>query len=124
MNISKYEQRVLHALAQGGCIRHRRCESSGRIIEAHCFTRDGYRLADCTMAIFRRLKRRGLIASQNGQPGVPNSVVQQGLHFMGQSYGGVFLVSSVLVGLCLIPALFVRRKPADHAIDPAAAMAA
>ena len=68
MNISKYEQRVLHALAQGGCIRHRRCENSGRVIEAHCFTRDGYRLADCTMALFRRLKRRGLIASQKGQP--------------------------------------------------------
>jgi uncharacterized protein YjhX (UPF0386 family) len=68
LNISKYEQRVLHALAQGGCIRHRRCESSGRIIEAHCFTRDGYRLTDCTIGLFRRLKRRGFIASQNGQP--------------------------------------------------------
>lgn len=68
MNISKYEQRVLHALAQGGCIRHRRCDSSGRILAADCFSRDGYRLADCTMALFRRLKRRGLIASQGGQP--------------------------------------------------------
>ena len=68
MNISKYEQRVLHALAQGGCIRHRRCADSGRIVAADCFTRDGHRLADCTMPLFRRLKRRGLIASSQGQP--------------------------------------------------------
>jgi len=68
VNISKYEQRVLHVLSQGGCIRHRRCDSSGRIIAADCFTRDGFRLTDCTIGLFRRLKRRGLIASQNGQP--------------------------------------------------------
>lgn len=68
MNISKYEQRILHALAQGGCIRHVRCADSGRVIVADCFTRDGYRLADCTLALFRRLKRRGLIASMGGQP--------------------------------------------------------
>lgn len=68
MNISRYEQRVLHALAQGGCIRHQRCATSGRIVVADCFTRDGYRLADCTMSLFRRLKRRGLIASSESAP--------------------------------------------------------
>jgi uncharacterized protein len=68
LNISKYEQRVLHALAQGGCIRHLRCPDSGAIIVADCFSRDGYRLADCTLALFRRLKRRGLIASRGGMP--------------------------------------------------------
>lgn len=67
MNISKYEQRALHALAQGGCIRHRRDEA-GRIVEAHCYTRDGHVLADCHLALFRRLKGRGLIASMAGQP--------------------------------------------------------
>ena len=67
MNISKYEQRVLHALAQGGRIVHRRDDTS-RIIAADCFTRDGFVLTDCTVALFRKLKRRGLIASRGGQP--------------------------------------------------------
>jgi uncharacterized protein YjhX (UPF0386 family) len=67
VNISKYEQRVLHALAQGGCIRHIK-DASGRIAEVDCFNRDGFRLQDCTLGVFRRLKRRRLIASQAGQP--------------------------------------------------------
>ena len=68
MNISRHEQRVLHALAQGGCIRHRRCPDTGRIVAADCFTRDGHVLSDCTLGLFRNLKRRGLIASSGGQP--------------------------------------------------------
>lgn len=68
MNISKTEQRVLHALAQGGAIRHRRDPGSDRIVEALCFTREGFVLTDCTLGLFRRLKRRGLIASIGGQP--------------------------------------------------------
>lgn len=68
MNISKYEQRVLHALAQGGRIVHRRCEDTSRIVAAHCFTRDGYVLADCTVPLFCKLKRRRLIASLDGGP--------------------------------------------------------
>jgi uncharacterized protein len=67
MNISKAEQRVLHALAQGGEIRHRRDEG-GHIIEARCFTREGYILTDGTLGVFQRLRRRGLIASQGGRP--------------------------------------------------------
>lgn len=68
MNISKVEQRVLHALAQGGRIHHRREPESGRIVEALCFNRDGHVLGDCTLGLFRRLKRRGLIASRDGRP--------------------------------------------------------
>ena len=67
MNVSKYEQRVLHALAQGGQVRHRR-DALGREVAAECFTRDGLVLADCTLGVFRRLKRRGMIASMGGQP--------------------------------------------------------
>jgi hypothetical protein len=66
LNISKLEQRVLHCLAQGGRIQHTR--SDGRIIEVDCWNRDGYRLADCTMSLFKKLKRRGLIESRGGQP--------------------------------------------------------
>lgn len=67
MNISRREQRVLHVLAQGGDIRHDRGQG-GRILEILCFTRDGLVLADCDMAVFRRLRRRGLIESRNGAP--------------------------------------------------------
>ena len=65
MNISRYEQRVLHVLAQGGRIQHG-FDPAGRLADARCFTRDGHLLADCSFALFRKLKRRGLIASQAG----------------------------------------------------------
>jgi uncharacterized protein len=66
MNISKFEQHVLHVLAQGGCIRH---EKDGRKITAlTCFTHDGAVLADCTRTVFSRLRQRRLIALQNGAP--------------------------------------------------------
>jgi uncharacterized protein YjhX (UPF0386 family) len=67
MNISKAEQRVLHVLAQGGMIRHRRGES-GHIVEALCFTRDGFVLAGMPLSLFGRLRKRGFIGSQNGAP--------------------------------------------------------
>jgi hypothetical protein len=56
MNISKYEQRVLHALAQGGSIIHR-FDEHGRIIEVDCMNRNGWRLDDCTLAVFQKLRR-------------------------------------------------------------------
>ena len=67
MNISKAEQRVLHVLAQGGMIRHRRDES-GQIVEALCFTREGFVLAQTDLSLFGRLRRRRLIASHGGAP--------------------------------------------------------
>lgn len=66
MNISKLEQRVLHVLAQGGLIQH--IWADNRIVEVDCYNRDGHRLADCTLSLFKRLKRRGLICSTGGQP--------------------------------------------------------
>ena len=66
MNISKTEQRVLHALAQGGEIRHRR---DGRhIVDVECFTREGYRFLGLSLELFARLRRRGLIVSRGGGP--------------------------------------------------------
>ena len=67
VNISKREQRVLHALAQGGHIAHRR-DAAGTVVAADCVTRDGWRLSDLDLALFRRLKRRGFIASAGGRP--------------------------------------------------------
>jgi EmrB/QacA subfamily drug resistance transporter len=72
------------------------------------------------------------LALQNGatpqQLGLSDDQAQglmsQGLHFMGQSFGGVFLVATVLVGLCLVPAFFLPRKPPEHHVDPAAALVA
>lgn len=66
MNISKYEQRVLHALAQGGRIAHE--QTRGKVTEILCFTRDGMILSDCDMTLFQRLRRRRLIESRSGAP--------------------------------------------------------
>jgi hypothetical protein len=68
VNISKHEQRVLHALAQGGRIVHRRDPETGKIVEVDCFNREGWRLDDCKIGVFQRLKRRQLIASQGSAP--------------------------------------------------------
>ena len=67
LNISKPQQRTLHALAQGGRILLERDET-GRAIAAECLTREGWRLGDCTLELFKLLKRRRLIASHGGGP--------------------------------------------------------
>jgi uncharacterized protein len=67
VNILKYEQRTLRALAQGGRIEHHKDEV-GDITAIDCITRDGWRLADCSLGIFRRPKRRRFIRSEEGRP--------------------------------------------------------
>ena len=67
MNISKHEQRTLHALAQGGRINHHK-DDRGDIIAVDCITRDGWRLTDCSMSVFRKLRRRRFIRSEDGGP--------------------------------------------------------
>ncbi|MTI11170.1 MULTISPECIES: YjhX family toxin [Curvivirga] len=66
MNISKAEQRALHALAQGGCIRFER-GSNGHVTEVTCFNRDGYALVGFSIEVFKKLKKKKLIRSKKGQ---------------------------------------------------------
>ena len=66
MNISKHEQRVLHVLAQGGRIEFER-DTKGRVTMVDCFNRDGFRLVDCTLPVFAKLRKRRLIRSQGGR---------------------------------------------------------
>ena len=65
MSISKYEQRVLHVLAQGGAISFER-GANGKLLDVTCVTRDGHVLNDCTLAVVERLKKRRLIRSRGG----------------------------------------------------------
>ena len=67
MNISRGEQRVLHVLAKGGHIRHHRDEN-GHIHLVICYTREGFILTDCDLAIFARLRRKRLIESFASSP--------------------------------------------------------
>lgn len=67
LNISKPQQRTLHALAQGGRIIIER-DTRGDLIAAECVTRDGWTLSDCDIAVFKSLKKKRMIASRGGQP--------------------------------------------------------
>lgn len=67
MNVSKPQQRTLHALAQGGRIVIER-DHRGDIVAAECVTRDGWVLSDCDLAVFKSLKKKRLIASREGRP--------------------------------------------------------
>lgn len=67
MNISRNEQRALHVLALGGCIRHERGAGS-KITTVICVTREGMILSGFDRPLFERLRRRRLIESRSGRP--------------------------------------------------------
>ena len=67
MDISRNEQRVLHALAQGGCIAVLKDER-GKIVGFEFFNRDGWLMSGLTPLIFSKLKARKAIKSQGSHP--------------------------------------------------------
>ena len=67
MNISKSEQRALHALAQGGLILIERNEMR-KIVKVSCVNREGWHLAGFSVDLFKKLKKRRFIASRNRGP--------------------------------------------------------
>ncbi|MDZ7629592.1 MAG: YjhX family toxin [Parvularculaceae bacterium] len=67
MNISKAEQRTLHALARGGAVVVEK-DPRGKIIAVNCVTREGWTLDDCTLSVFQRLRKRRLVSSECGAP--------------------------------------------------------
>lgn len=66
MDISRAEQRILHLLAQGGRIEIEKTEK--KIAAVGAFTREGWRLPGVDLTLFRKLKRKGAIASTGGGP--------------------------------------------------------
>ncbi|HEV7293356.1 MAG TPA: YjhX family toxin [Devosia sp.] len=67
MDISRNEQRVLHALAQGGCIAVIK-DQRGKIVDLEFFNRDGWLMTSCNLTLFRKLKAKKAIASSDGRP--------------------------------------------------------
>lgn len=67
MNISKAEQRVLHALALGGRIIAVK-DDKNRFVDVNCITREGWTLSDCTVGVTARLRKRRFIRSSGGGP--------------------------------------------------------
>lgn len=66
MDISRAAQRILHLLAQGGRIEVEKNEK--KIDAVRAFTREGWLLPGVDLVLFRKLKRKGAIASSGGGP--------------------------------------------------------
>jgi len=67
LDISREEQRVLHALAQGGTIVALK-DDHDRITGIECFNRDGWLMPQVALLHFKKLKRKKAIASADGRP--------------------------------------------------------
>ena len=67
MDISRDEQRVLHALAQGGRIALLK-NDAGKVTGLEFFNRDGWLMSGLTLLLFKKLKAKKAIKSQGGQP--------------------------------------------------------
>ena len=78
MDISRDEQRVLHALAQGGLIIPRKT-TNGRIDGLELYNREGWRMPLLTLLLFKKLQRKKAIKSHDGQP---YSITRRGLELV------------------------------------------
>jgi len=67
MDISRDQQRVLHALAQGGHLLPIK-DQRGRIGSLELYNRDGWRMPEPSASLFRTLRRLKAIASSEGGP--------------------------------------------------------
>ncbi len=82
MDISRDEQRVLHALAQGGFIALIK-DDRGTIVEYQFFNRDGWLTSGLTPLLFRKLKAKKAIKSQGGKP---YRITKRGLELVRSQY--------------------------------------
>ena len=67
MDISRDEQRVLHALAQGGTIYPIK-DPKGRITAVELYNREGWIIPTFTLLLFKKLRNKKAIASHDHQP--------------------------------------------------------
>jgi uncharacterized protein YjhX (UPF0386 family) len=82
MDISRDEQRVLHALAQGGRIALLK-DDAGKVTGLEFFNREGWLMSNCTLRLFQKLKAKKAIRSQNGQP---YRITKRGLELVRSEY--------------------------------------
>ena len=82
MDISRDEQRVLHALAQGGRIAVIK-DQRGKIADFEFFNRDGWLMSGLTPLLFRKLRAKKAIKSQGGGP---YRITRRGLELVRSEY--------------------------------------
>ena len=82
MDISRDEQRVLHALAQGGRIALLK-DSAGKVTGLEFINRDGWLMSNCSLMLFKKLKAKKAIKSSGGQP---YRITKRGLELVRSEY--------------------------------------
>lgn len=82
MDISRDEQRVLHALAQGGWIALLKNEA-GKVTGLEFFNREGWLMSNCSLLLFRKLKAKKAIKSSSGKP---YRITRRGLELVRSEY--------------------------------------
>jgi uncharacterized protein YjhX (UPF0386 family) len=82
MDISRDEQRVLHALAQGGRIALLKNEA-GKVTGLEFVNREGWLMTNCSLLLFKKLKAKKAIKSSGGQP---YRITRRGLELVRSEY--------------------------------------